>query len=150
MSDDEVKTTIDIDAPVQDVWEVVMDATKLQDWVTIHRSLGSHSTGKPSKGDEMEQKMALRGATFKVKWELAECEQPTHALWKGRGPARSHAETQYDLADNGKGGTTFSYRNVFKAPMGPLGKAASKALVGGLPEKEAKASLQALKELLEG
>jgi carbon monoxide dehydrogenase subunit G len=139
----EVSTSIDIDAPVDDVWRTVMDPTRLGEWVTIHRRLLSHSD------DEMEQVLCLRGANFKVKWHLADSEAPRHARWSGRGPARSHAETEYRLADNGNGGTRFDYRNEFKAPLGPLGAIASHAIVGGLPAKEADASLRKLKALME-
>jgi uncharacterized membrane protein len=139
----EVTTSIDIDAPVEQVWRTVMDPTQLEQWVTIHRRLLSHGEKK------MEQVLCLRGANFKVKWELDQSSEPTHAKWKGRGPARSHAETEYRLADNGRGGTRFDYRNEFKAPLGPLGAIASSALVGGLPAKEADASLRKLKALLE-
>jgi uncharacterized protein YndB with AHSA1/START domain len=139
----EVVTSIDIDAPVEDVWRTVMDPRRLGDWVTIHRRLISHSE------DEMEQVLCLRGANFKVKWHLAANEAPHHAQWNGRGPARSHAETEYRLSDNGHGGTRFDYRNEFKAPLGPLGALASHALVGGLPAKEASASLRRLKALVE-
>jgi carbon monoxide dehydrogenase subunit G len=139
----EVSTSIDIDAPVRDVWKVVMDPSRLADWVTIHRRLVSHSD------DEMEQVLCLRGANFHVKWHLETENEPFHAEWHGRGPARSHAETEYNLADNGRGGTRFDYRNQFKAPFGPLGAAASRALVGGLPAKEADASLLRLKRLVE-
>jgi len=139
----EVATSIEIDAPVEEVWRTVMDATRLQEWVTIHRKLVSHSD------DEMEQVLHLRGANFKVKWHLAQSKPPHHAMWRGRGPARSHAETEYRLTDNGRGGTRFDYRNDFKAPLGPLGQFASHALVGGLPAKEADASLRRLKALVE-
>jgi carbon monoxide dehydrogenase subunit G len=139
----DVSTSIDIDAPVEDVWRTVMDPERLGDWVTIHRELLSHSD------DEMEQLLCLRGAKFKVKWHLATNDAPHHAQWKGRGPARSHAETEYRLSDNGNGGTRFDYRNEFKAPLGPLGALASHALVGGLPAKEANASLARLKALME-
>jgi carbon monoxide dehydrogenase subunit G len=139
----DVSTSIDIDAPVEDVWRTVMDPRRLGDWVTIHRELLSHSP------DTMEQVLCLRGAKFKVKWQLATNDAPHHAEWKGRGPARSHAETEYRLTDNGKGGTHFDYRNEFKAPLGPLGALASHALVGGLPAKEADASLKRLKALVE-
>jgi len=47
------------------------------------------------------------------------------------------------------GGTAFAYRNDFKAPLGPLGAVASRALVGGIPEREANRSLARLKELIE-
>jgi hypothetical protein len=139
----EVVTSIDIDAPIEEVWRTVMDATRLEQWVTIHRRLISHTH------DEMEQVMCLRGANFKVKWHLATSDAPRHAKWLGRGPARSHAETEYRLTDNGRGGTHFDYRNEFKAPLGPLGAIASHAIVGGLPAKEADASLKRLKRLLE-
>jgi carbon monoxide dehydrogenase subunit G len=139
----DVSTSIEIDAPVEDVWRTVMDPVRLADWVTIHRELLSYSP------QAMEQVLCLRGAKFKVKWKLATNDAPYHARWKGRGPARSHAETEYRLSDNGRGGTHFDYRNEFKAPLGPLGALASHALVGGLPAKEADASLQRLKALVE-
>jgi uncharacterized membrane protein len=139
----EVRTSIDIDAPVEEVWATVMDPSKLSQWVTIHRELLSHSD------DEMEQILCLRGAKFKVRWELTTYRKPFHAQWNGRGPARSHAETEYRLTDNGRGGTHFDYRNDFRAPLGPLGVVASRALVGGQPAKEADASLQRLKALME-
>ncbi|HEY4095746.1 MAG TPA: SRPBCC family protein [Baekduia sp.] len=141
MSD--VSSSIDIDAPIEDVWATVMDPERLADWVTIHSELLSHSS------DTMEQVLHLRGAKFKVKWHLTTNDAPHRAQWEGRGPARSHAETEYRLSDNGKGGTRFDYRNEFKPPLGPLGALASHALFGGLPAKEAEASLKRLKALVE-
>jgi uncharacterized protein YndB with AHSA1/START domain len=139
----EVITSITIDAPPQDVWDVIMDPERLGEWVTIHRKLNSASDG------EMDQTLCLRGVNFHVHWELAACEAPKHAVWKGRGPARSHAETDSRLTAV-DGGTRFAYRNEFKAPLGPLGAVASRALVGGLPDREATATLRKLKALVEG
>ena len=138
----EVLTAITIAAPPEKVWEVAMDPHRLGEWVTIHRRLNSASDG------EMDQTLCLRGVNFHVHWELAACDEPHHAVWEGRGPARSHAETEYRLTAV-DGGTRFAYRNEFKAPLGPLGAVASRALVGGLPEREAKATLQKLKDLVE-
>ena len=145
----EVTTTIEIDAPPQVVFDIALDAQRLHEWVTIHRELISSDDGVPEKGMEMEQKLVLRGAPFKVKWTLAKCESPLHAEWHGKGPARSKAETEYTLSELPGGRTRFDYRNDFKAPLGPLGKVAGNALVGGVPEKEAIASLKALKKLAE-
>ncbi len=97
----------------------------------------------------MEQTLCLRGASFKVKWRLAEVEDDRRAVWEGTGPMRSYARTEYDITADGNGGTRFHYLNEFKAPGGPLGAAASRVLVGGLPEREAERSLQKLKRLLE-
>src|SRR5690349_15031967 len=145
----EVQASIDIAAPPAEVWETAMDPDRLEDWVTIHRRLDDHSGGRLQPGYEMEQTLCLRGVNFKVHWELVRCDRPFHAEWHGKGPARSHAETEYRLADNGNGGTRFGYRNEFRAPLGPLGAIASRAIVGGLPKREADASLERLKALVE-
>jgi carbon monoxide dehydrogenase subunit G len=137
-----VTSSIDIAAPPEDVWAVVMDPERLEEWVTIHRKLESHSP------TSMEQVLCLRGVNFHVSWELEASDRPRHAKWRGKGPARSKAETEYRLSAR-DGGTRFDYRNEFKAPFGPLGAAASRALVGGVPEREAIASLQRLKALVE-
>src|SRR3954451_7330186 len=138
----EVTASIVIDAPPEQIWDVVMNPERLGDWVTIHRRLVSHSD------DEMEQVLCIHHVNFHVKWHLDESIRPREAKWKGRGPARSKAETEYRL-EAVNGGTCFHYRNEFKAPLGPLGAAASRALVGGVPEREANATLKKLKELIE-
>jgi uncharacterized protein YndB with AHSA1/START domain len=144
----EVVTSIDIDAPPERVWALAMDPNCLSEWVTIHRRLHGHDDGPPRKGYAMEQTLHLRGVNFKVHWELVACDEAHHAEWHGRGPARSHAETEYRLTPV-DGGTHFDYRNEFTAPLGPLGRVASRALVGGLPRREADASLRKLKALAE-
>jgi carbon monoxide dehydrogenase subunit G len=138
----EVVTSIEIAASPEEVWDVVLDATRLEEWVTIHRRLEDFTD------HSMTQVLCLRGVNFHVKWELAASDRPHRACWKGKGPARSRAETEYTLKASGDG-TLFEYRNEFKAPLGPLGAVASRALVGGVPEREANASLQKLKGLLE-
>ncbi len=146
---DAVIADITIDAPPEKVWDAVMDTDRLGEWVTILRKLESADDGPPHVGMQMKQSLTLRGATFKVSWTLAECRKNAFARWEGKGPARSTACTEYTLTENGDGGTDFHYVNEFKAPGGPLGKAASKALVGGVPKREAERSLAQLKELLE-
>jgi len=143
-----VETSIDIAVPPEVVWDFVMDPARSHEWVTIHRKTGRHDTGALRPGFEMEQTLCLRGVNFKVKWELAEVDAPRFAVWEGRGPARSHARIEDRLVAV-DGGTRFHYANEFKAPLGPLGAVASRAVVGGMPKKEADASLQRLKDILE-
>ena len=143
-----VTEEITIKAPPEKVFAMALDADHLDEWVTIHRKVNSVDPGPPRRGMKMEQTLCLRGTKFKVKWELTEYENG-RATWEGRGPMGSHARTAYVIEPDGDGGTRFHYENEFRAPGGPLGAAASRVLVGGLPEREAKASLQRLKELLE-
>jgi uncharacterized protein YndB with AHSA1/START domain len=143
-----VDTETLIKAPPEAVWNVVMDPARLGEWVTIHRGVRDVSEGRPHVGFEMNQTIHLRGVNFHVRWELTECDAPRRALWEGRGPARSRAHIEY-LMQPESGSTRFHYRNEFNPPLGPLGAAASRALVGGISEREAQRSLERLKALLE-
>ena len=145
-----VTATIDIDAPPERVYEFMLDPARLGEWVTIHRRLIRHDEGPPREGYEMEQTLCLRGANFRVRWTLTEATRPEHATWEGRGPAHSYARTSYTLSSVDGGGTRFDYENEFKAPGGALGAAASRLIVGGVPEREADRSLRRLKALIEG
>jgi uncharacterized protein YndB with AHSA1/START domain len=144
-----VTAAIDIDAPPERVLETVLDARSLDEWVTIHRRLNRADEPPLREGYEMDQTLCLRGANFKVHWTLTEYEPGRRATWEGRGPARSYARTAYRLEPRDGGGTRFEYENEFKAPGGLLGAAASRVIVGGVPEREATRSLQQLKALVE-
>ena len=143
-----VTTSIEIDAPPSKVWETVMDPKCLEQWVTIHRRLLHADDGPPRVGFRMDQAIHLRGVTVEVHWELVDCVAPSRAVWEGHGPARSRARTEYLLSEHGNG-TTFDYENEFRAPLGPVGALVSRALVGGMPLREANRTLQALKEKVE-
>jgi len=143
-----VTASIDIAATREDVWKVVMDPNCLGNWVTIHRKL-VHADGGPLRvGYAMDQQIHLRGVSLEVHWKLVEYEAERKAVWAGRGPARSRASTEYVLSDE-RDGSRFDYRNEFHPPLGPVGALAGRALVGGIPEREAKRSLELLRAYLE-
>ena len=144
-----VTASIHIDAPPERVYDAMLDPDRLPQWVTIHRGVNRADDGAPREGFEMEQTLCLRGASFKVRWTLTEAERPDRATWEGRGPAHSYARTSYRLAAR-DGGTRFDYENEFRVPGGIVGATASRALMGGVPQREANRSLQRLKALLEG
>jgi len=142
-----VSVSTDIPASPREVWDTVMDPQRLGEWVTIHRSLQRADSGPPRVGYEMDQQIHLRGVNLEVHWRLAACEPCELAVWEGRGPARSRARIEYLLRPFA-GGTRFDYRNEFRPPLGPIGALASRALVGGISEREARRTLERLGELL--
>jgi carbon monoxide dehydrogenase subunit G len=144
-----VTRSIRIAASPADVWKLVMDPSCLGEWVTIHRKLVHADVGPPRVGYTMDQQIHMRGVSVEVHWKLVECRPRELAIWKGRGPARSRAHSEYVLTPE-DGGTRFDYRNDFRAPLGPLGALVSRALVGGMPEREANRTLERLRAHLEG
>jgi uncharacterized protein YndB with AHSA1/START domain len=143
-----VTASIDIAVPPEDVWNLVMDPSALWSWVTIHRRLLHADDGPPRTGFAMDQRIHMRGVSLDVHWKLVDCRPCERAVWEGRGPARSRARTEYSLTEV-DGGTRFDYRNDFHAPLGPVGALVSRALVGGMPEREAKRTLEQLRARLE-
>jgi uncharacterized protein YndB with AHSA1/START domain len=137
-----------IAAPREGVWKMAMDPHRLHDWVTIHRKLLHADDGPARVGYEMEQRIHLRGVSLDVHWKLVDCQPCEQAVWEGRGPARSRARTEYVLRAE-RDGTRFDYRNEFHPPLGVLGALASRALVGGMPEREAKRTLDRLRSHVE-
>jgi uncharacterized protein YndB with AHSA1/START domain len=142
-----VKTRIE--APVERVWDTIMDPYRLEDWVTIHRAVKDVSSDPTRKGATMEQVIHMRGINFHVHWMLVDVNPPTHAEWEGRGPAHSRARIRYELQSAGDGATDFEYFNEFTTPGGRLGNVATRVIVGEASDREARSSLEKLKHLLE-
>jgi carbon monoxide dehydrogenase subunit G len=145
----QVQHTITINAPVNKVWEKVMDPESFGEWVTIHRSVKNLSGNLERKGATMDQTMHMRGLSFTVHWTLVNVDIPHSAEWTGRGPAGSTARITYALSEAGDGATKFDYTNEFNTPGGRLGNIATRVIVGDASDREAKNSLIKLKRLLE-
>ena len=138
-----------INAPIEKVWETIMDPRRLEDWVTIHKSVENFPRPPLKRGATMDQAMSVRGITFRVHWRLAELDPPHIARWEGGGPAHSDAFIRYELSSAGDAQTTFRYTNEFHPPGGRLGSVAGRLIVGATSEREARNSLLRLKTLLE-
>lgn len=145
-----VKASIEIGVPPEKVWDVIMDPSHYDDWVTIHRKLGHVDSGELREGFRVDQTLCLHHANFKVKWSLVECDAPYHAVWEGKGPAGSHARIVDKLVALDRGGRTrFDYLNEYYQPGGILGRMAGRVLVTHTAEREAAQSLARLKAYLE-
>ena len=142
-----VERTVEIAAPPERVYDVVMDPARLEDWVTIHHHLEDAPNGRLRKGSKMTQYLKLAGKRFKVRWTVVENDPCVRVVWEGRGPVASRARVVYELEGNGDG-TTFSYLNEYDLPGGALGRIATRA-VSRVTQKELEGSLQRLKSLVE-
>ena len=134
----EVRAQIDIDAPPEAVYDLMLDPDACTSGSrSTARSIAPDS-GEPREGYEMDQTLCLRHANFKVHWTLTEARRartaPRGRAEGPRGPTPVPVTGSRPSGD----GTHFEYENEFKAPGGLLGKAASRVVVGGVPEREAR------------
>lgn len=145
-----VVSEIEIAAPPETVWAVVMDPHRLEDWVTTHHSLAADAPSQLSQGSTFKQTLKVGGPKFEVTWKVVEAERPRRVEWDGDGPAGSSAGVVYELEPSGSGSTNFKYENDFKLPGGALGRLAGRTVGASKAKREAKRSLQNLKRLIEG
>ena len=143
-----VEREIEIAAPPERVYEVVMDPRRLGDWVTIHAELKDAPSGELREGSELSQSLKLAGRKFTVRWRVVEDDCPTRVVWEGSGPVGSKAKVVYELAPDGDGGTRFTYANEYFLPGGALGRLGGRA-VAPASRRESEKSLAKLKRLLE-
>ena len=142
-----VERRVDVSAAPQDVYDVVMDSTRLADWVTIHDHLVGNPPRRLQKGSRLTQCLRLAGRRFKVRWTVVENDPCRRVVWEGRGPVASHARVEYEFEPNGDG-TRFTYLNQYDLPGGPLGRLAERT-VARATGRALDGSLQRLKALVE-
>jgi carbon monoxide dehydrogenase subunit G len=142
-----VERTTDIAAPPEQVYDVVMDPRRLEEWVTIHYSLIEAPDGELKEGSELIQCLKLAGQKLKVRWRVIEDDCPKRVVWEGKGPVRSKARVVYEFERDGDR-TRFSYTNEYQLPGGALGRLAGRS-VYRVAAKETDATLQRLKQLIE-
>jgi carbon monoxide dehydrogenase subunit G len=142
-----VERTIEIEAPAQEVYDIVMDPARLGDWVSIHDHLEDAPNGPLKRGSKLTQCLKLAGRRFKVRWTIVENDPCRRVVWEGRGPVGSHAKVVYEFDENGQE-TRFSYMNQYDLPGGVVGRVAGRA-VARVTEKELDGSLRRLKSLVE-
>ena len=142
-----VERKVRINAPPEDVYEVVMNPRCLEKWVTIHQSLKDEPDGQLRKGSTLTQCLKLAGKGFEVRWTVVENERAKRVVWEGKGPARSKAKVIYELDADGDA-TSFLYVNEYDLPGGVLGRMAG-PMVKKVTAGEVDASLERLKALVE-
>jgi carbon monoxide dehydrogenase subunit G len=136
-----------IAATPEQVYDVVMDPRRLEDWVTIHQALVEAPDGPLQEGSTLAQRLKLAGRGFTVRWSVAENQRDERVVWEGKGPMHSRATVTYEFAEEEEG-TRFSYANEYHLPGGLLDRMAGPA-IRRVTAKEVDESLKRLKQLVE-
>ena len=142
-----VERQIDLGAPREEVYRLLMDPNRLGDWVTIHDHLDDAPSGNLVEGSKLTQCLRLAGRKFTVRWTVVENDPCERVVWEGKGPLASHARVVYEFEPNAKG-TRFSYTNEYDLPGGVFGRLAGRTVMR-VTAKEVDGSLQRLKSIVQ-
>lgn len=142
-----VDGTVDVAAPPEAVYGLVMDPRRLRDWVSIHERLMWAPDGELDRGATLAQRLRVAGQSFTVRWRVTEDDRPRRVVWEGTGPFRTRARVTYEFADQ-DGGTRFGYCNEYELPGGVAGRLTGRA-VSRVAKHELDRSLERLKGLAE-
>lgn len=139
------ETTVELAAPPERVFELLMDPNRLGDWVTAHRSVSEVPVGGLEEGSSFRQKLRLARVAFEVEWTVTKLDPARRTEWKGSGPRGARARVVYELKPSGEG-TSFHYLNELELPAGAAGKAAGR-LASKPAERAMNRSLAKLQKL---
>lgn len=142
-----IETSVEIDRPPEEVYRLVMDPSRLHEWVSIHHDVLEAPSGRLKQGSTMTQSLKVAGQRFKVRWRVVEDDSPRRVVWEGNGPVWSRARVVYDF-DARDGGTRFSYANEYELPGGAAGRMAGRS-VARAAQREMARSLERLKGVVE-
>ena len=115
-----------------------MDPEHYDDWVTIHRKLGHVDGGELREGFRVDQTLCLHHANFKVSWELRGWTSRATPSGGPRAGRVARADRGTARAARRRRRTRFDYHNEYDQPGGILGRMASRVLVQGAAEREAR------------
>jgi uncharacterized protein YndB with AHSA1/START domain len=142
-----VERSLDIAASPERLYEVIMNPSCLEEWVTIHSSLVEAPHGPLTAGSRLTQRLELAGRCFTVEWTVVENEPARRVVWQGQGPMRSRAGVTYVLKP-APNGTRFTYINEFSLPGGVLGRVAG-PVIRSVTAGELDRSLERLQAFVE-
>lgn len=143
----EVRAEAELPAAPDVVWEIVIDPSRLGDWVTTHEGLEGDVPDRLEQGSTFKQRLKVGGPTFTATWNVVEYDPPHHVRWEGEGPAGSKAHVEYNLERLAER-TRFTYVNRFELPGGALGRLAGRAIGERVAKREADRSLENLARLI--
>jgi uncharacterized membrane protein len=143
----QIRKTIEVDAPQEDVFTLLTDLDQLPDWSTITVATHDAPAQPISKGDTFRQSLRVVGRQLDTDWTVTELDRPRHVAYEAKGPAgaRLRMAQTVESADNG---CRVSFEVDYELPGGAVGGLAS-PLIERRNEREVEHSLQNLKEIVE-
>ena len=134
-----ITKSTEIPAPPEEVWAVINDTGRSEEWQTIHAGFPDGSPGTLGPDSEFRQKVKIMGMPGEVKWKVTEHQEPSRLKLDGEGPMGTTLSTAFSI-EGQDGSTNFTYETEF-------GGAALAPMAGALEKESEKAAQESMEKL---
>lgn len=128
-----IESSKDLTASPQEVWDVITDASKRGEWLTIHSGWLADPPAELTVGSVLVEKVVMLGMANKIEQTVTVCDAPKRLELSGTGMAGVKVTFAFEIAPNGSG-STVNIAGDFSGSLivGALGKAVEKDGVANL------------------
>lgn len=142
------RKTFHIGAPVEEVWELMCDPSRLTEWNTAFEGVTDASGRLDEVGVTFTQIMRVGGIQFKGRWEITGVESLRRREFQGTPPGCVSCSGR-DTFEPMDGGTDLMVELDYKLRGGVFGRAADRVFARPLMERVLQGNLLNLRRILE-
>lgn len=144
-----IERQIEVDRPPAEVFSVLTDLDRLPEWTTIVVETRDVSDLPLRRGCTFRQTLRVLGREVESDWRVTELDPPRHVAYEAAAPGGGTLTMRQSVAPH-DAGSRVALELDYEFPGGWLGEMLDRAVVEQHNEREADASLDRLKRLLEG
>ncbi|MGY5074291.1 type II toxin-antitoxin system Rv0910 family toxin [Streptomyces sp. SID14515] len=116
-------STIELAASTEDVWTLLSDRTRYDEWLSVHYAWPDGSPADLKVGDVFAQQLKLMGPPSTVRWTVETHKSGTLLELTGQGPTEVGARFSYAVVPTESGSSVELVLELFGGPIdGTLGK----------------------------
>jgi uncharacterized membrane protein len=144
-----IERQIEIDRSPGEVFDLLTDLDRLPEWATIVIETRDVSDLPVRQGCTFRQTLRVLGREIETDWRVSELDPPRHVAYEAAAPGGGTLTMRQSVAPH-DAGSRVALAIDYELPGGWLGELLDRGVVEAQNEREADASLERLKRLLEG
>lgn len=129
-----IHTSKTIDAPQAQVWEIVADPRKFEQWNTLHTRWDGEAPTELTLGSVVTEVVSIMKIPNTVTFTAAAFEPPHHVTLEGKGTGGMNVSLTFSVEPDGESGAVAAIKVDIAGALlfGPMGKRVEKTLVAEL------------------
>jgi carbon monoxide dehydrogenase subunit G len=101
-----VSATVDVAAGPQQVWNVLVDPSRYDEWLDMHQGFVGDPPAAFTQGLSFGERVKVLGMPADVRWTVKDLEEPRRLALSGTGPMGIALGAGYGLEQSGADGAT--------------------------------------------